>query len=100
MRRLRRQGLVEQQDARAIDERPSERNALQLAARQLVCATPLEILQTDESEDVGDPGPDVALRRPGDPEPEGDVLENVEVAEREPRAGRPCSPDADAVACG
>ncbi len=51
----RRERLVEKQHARAVDERPSERDALQLPARELVCPTPLEPVEADEREHLVDP---------------------------------------------
>ena len=57
--------LVQQEHLRPVHERPRERDPLQLPARELVRAPPLEALQADERERLGDPCP--RRRRAGMP---------------------------------
>ena len=49
----RRERLVQQQHARPVDERTSERDALQLAAGELMRPSALEPHETDEPECLG-----------------------------------------------
>ena len=57
----RRQRLVEQQHARALDQRARERDALALAARQLVRLALGEALELDQRQHLRDPRRDLRL---------------------------------------
>ena len=56
--------LVEQEDARPVHQRTGERDALALAAGQLVRLAVAEALEPDAGERLVDPGPALGLRRP------------------------------------
>ncbi len=73
--------LVEQQGGRPVDQRPRERNALLLAARQLPRLALVHALQPDREERVRHPRLDVGTRDLLDLEPEGDVLPHGHVRE-------------------
>ena len=74
------EGLVEQDDARSRRERPGERDAPLLAAGELVRgALGIAVIQADQLERLGDPGPPLALRAR---EPEADVLAGAEVGKQ------------------
>jgi hypothetical protein len=77
----RRERLVEEQHPRTVDERTRERDALELPARELVSAPRPVALEANEREHLVDAPAHLVGRRPRDPEPEGDVLEDVEVGE-------------------
>ena len=68
-------------DGRLI-ERPRERDALRLPARDLVRLAVLEAGQLDELEHLGDAAAHLVLLGAAPPEPEGDVLVDVEVREQ------------------
>ena len=65
----------------SVDERPGERDALRLAARQLGRLAPLVAGQLDELEHVGDPGPDLGVVDLRAAQAEGDVLVDRQVRE-------------------
>ena len=77
--------LVEQQELGALDQRARERDALALAAGELVRHALDERLHAHELQDVRHPVVDLALRDPVLPQTEGDVLLHVHV--REERIG-------------
>ena len=56
--------LVEEEHVGLVDERPRERDALLLAAGQLVGAALLVAGQVDQLEDLAGPAPDLVARRP------------------------------------
>ena len=68
------QRLVQEQHRRAVDQRPRERDALRLPARDLVRLAVLEAGQLDELEHLGDAAAHLVLVGAAAPEPEGDVL--------------------------
>jgi hypothetical protein len=78
--------LVEQQDARVAGERPGERDALALAARQLARVALAEAGQLDQLEQLLDAAVDLVAfdgrGRAASREPEGDVLRDGHVAEQ------------------
>ena len=75
------QRLVEQQDARAIDERARERDSLLLPTRELARLAFAVAAQLDEIEHFLDLALQVSSTRALSPQAEGDVLENREVRE-------------------
>ena len=90
-----REGLIEQHDPRAPRERPCERDALLLAAGQLVRIAPRERgIQRDSLQEFLDPaGGGTPAHGQRCPHPEGDVARDGEV--REQRAVLGHDPDAD-----
>ena len=78
----RRQRLVQQQHLRPVDERPRQRDALHLAARELVRAAALVAVQAHQPQRLGHARRGLALRHPGDAQPEADVALHVEVREQ------------------
>ena len=77
--------LVEQEHARAVDERAGERDALLLAARELARLALVEAGEPDEPQDLGHAPLDVLAADPAAAQAEGDVLEDGQV--REERVG-------------
>ena len=77
--------LVEQQHARMVDERPRERDALLLAARELARLPLLEQAEPDELERVAHALLQLAAAQLLAAQPEGDVLEDREVREERVR---------------
>src|SRR5690606_5982386 len=77
------EGRVEQQDARIDGERPGERHALALAARDLAGEAVLQAVELHEVEQVADAGIDRLRRAPdlGDLHAEGDILSDRHVRE-------------------
>ena len=73
--------LVEQQDARAVDQRAGERDPLLLAARELARLAPVEPGEADELEDFEHALPQLAAAHALAAQPEGDVLEDRQVRE-------------------
>src|SRR5690606_33679249 len=74
--------LVEQQDVRVVDERASQRDALLLPAGELVGLPLLVAGQVDQVEHRRHLVADLVRRGPAATQPEGDVLEHVEVGEQ------------------
>ena len=79
------EGLVEEEDARFDRERAGERDALALAAGELLRIALVEARELDEVEELHRAAADFLARRPGlaraDLEAERDVLEHRHVAE-------------------
>ena len=73
--------LVEEQDARSIDERACERDPLPLAARQLARLAPLVALEAHHPQRVGDAGEAFRLGDLPDDQPVGDVVTDRHVRE-------------------
>ena len=73
--------LVEQQHRRLHRERPGQRHALALAARELRGHPVAELREVHEVEQLGDPLVDLVLRPLADLEAEGDVLGHRHVLE-------------------
>ena len=73
--------LVEQQDRRLADERPGERDALLLAARELVRGSSVEAGEVDELERGADTPPGIAVRDLAPAQAEGHVVEDREMRE-------------------
>ena len=78
----RRERLVEQQHARAVDERAGQRDALHLAAGQLVGPALAVALEAHERERLGHALGRARPARPGDAQAERDVVGDVEVREQ------------------
>src|SRR5207249_10333671 len=70
----RRQRLIEQEDFRPVGERPRERGALLLAARELVRVPALEATEARQRDHLGDALVGSGGRPSGHPQTEGDVL--------------------------
>ena len=66
--------LVREQQRRMVDERPRDRDALLLAARELVRIVVDLALEADEPQDLGDLAPDLAAAGAGHLERVGDVV--------------------------
>ena len=73
--------LVEQEHARAVDERASQGDPLCLAAGELLRLALLVASELHELEDLPDPGLEVSSLDAAAAEAEGDVLEDREVRE-------------------
>ena len=73
--------LVQQQDARPVDERAGERDALLLPAGELPRLPPLGPGEPDDLEDLENASAHLVARHAPALEPERDVLEHVEVRE-------------------
>ena len=71
--------LVEQQQVRTDHERAGKRDALLLAARELVGVALGQGAETHELERLPPTPADLLSREPAHPEPEGDILEHREV---------------------
>ena len=76
------QRLVEEQHVRPVDQRPGERDALLLAAGQLVRAALLVAAEVDQFERLADPPGGLVLGDALALEPEGDVVADVQVGEQ------------------
>ena len=76
-----RQWLVEQERVGPAHERPRQRDALPLAAGELVWAPLEQVRDADELARLGDARLDLALRLVADGEPEADVAGHREVGE-------------------
>ena len=74
--------LVEEQDPGPVDERPGERDALPLAARELARLAPLVALEADHPERLADPPPALGLGHLADHEAVGDVVADRHVGEQ------------------
>jgi hypothetical protein len=79
------QRLVEEEHPRLVHERPRERDALLLAARELPRLAPFHPLEADEVEDVEHAPAEVALADALAAQAEGDVLEDAQVREERVR---------------
>ena len=66
--------LVQQQRRRPVDERARERNALLLAAGELLRPSPLETLERHDAEDLADAVPVLAARHAHDLQPANATL--------------------------
>ena len=75
------EGLVEQQHLRLDGERPGERHALALAARELGGVAVGEPVELDEAEQLVDARGDLGLRALADAQAEGDVVVHGHVLE-------------------
>ena len=80
-----RQRLVEEQDLRLDRERPGERDALLLAARQLARVAVALVGQVDQLEQLADPLADLVLRPLADLQAEADVVGDGHVREQRVR---------------
>src|SRR4051794_8274434 len=76
------QRLIEQEDGRLVDESSGERDALGLAARDLVRLAGLVAGELDELEHLVHPALDLGVLGPLPAQPEGHVLEDREVREQ------------------
>ena len=76
------QRLVEQQDLRALHQRPRERDPLHLAAGELTRPPPLVAGHPNQVQRPLDPLLDLVGCHPVDAQTEGDVLEHVEMREQ------------------
>src|SRR5919197_317259 len=89
-------GLVAEHQQRAVDERPCDRDALLLAARQLVREAVGLVVEADELEDLGDRPIDRVAPRADHLESEGHVLadglvgQELEVLEHAADGGAEC----------
>src|ERR1022692_2075774 len=78
----RRQRLVEQQDLRLDGQRAGPRNALLLAAGQLVRVLPRVLGEPDDIEQLGGALPPLGSSQAAHPQPEADVLQRGHVREQ------------------
>jgi hypothetical protein len=76
------QGLVQQQHRRVEDQRPGQRDPLLLAAGQLGRPPPLQPLQLDQDQGLGDPPLGLGLAHVLEAQPEGDVVGHVQEREQ------------------
>ena len=83
------QGLVEQQHLRLEGERAGERDALLLAARELVRVARGLVAEVDEVQQLLDPLPDLVRRPLPDLQPEADVVGRRSCSGTARRTGRP-----------
>ena len=74
--------LVEEQDARPVDERAGERDPLALAARQLAGLALVVALEADHPERLGDARRPLGLRDLADHQAVGDVVADGHVREQ------------------
>jgi len=74
--------LVEQQHLGAVDQGTGERDPLLLAAGQLIRPGPLPPVEPGQADGRGDAAAELGPRHVGLAQPEGDVLEHVEVREQ------------------
>src|SRR5437660_134550 len=75
------EGLVEEQEPRLGGQRPGQRDALGLPARQLLGFAGPELGETDPLQPFRRPGPGFGLGDAAAPEPEGDVLRRRQMGE-------------------
>jgi hypothetical protein len=76
------QRLVQQQHRRVEDQGPGQRDPLLLAARQLGRPPPLQALELDQGQRLGDPPPGLGLVHVLEAQPEGDVVGHAEEREQ------------------
>ena len=86
----RRERLVEQQDLGPLDQGAGQRDALALAAGQLVGLALLEAVEPDHGQRLLDPRADLGARHAGHLEAVGDVLGDASCAGTRRRTGTPC----------
>ena len=72
------QRLVEQQQLGVLGQRPADRGALLLAARELGREPVQEVIDPQQARHLGHPGVDLGLRTAGEAQGRGDVLADRE----------------------